>query len=154
MAYKKCLEEGGLVKIEPSRHIAEKEIKEAKYDFEKSTESIDKEDFKWTEIKAYYCCFHALRALLFLIGLREKGHYFTFIALKEVLGKFFSKEDIEKYSNQLKRRELADYYSAYSKEEAHASIEFAEDFLFKAEKLLNSLKNKNSEELKKLRDMT
>lgn len=134
------------------KHVAEKELKEAEYDLNMAHSTFNLNDFKWVEVKAYYACFHAARCLLFLIGLKEKSHFCVYAALSTIFNKYFTKEDLENYKKAIQRRQLADYYASYSREEAESSIEFSEAFINKIKILYEKLKNLDLNLLKKIRD--
>lgn len=141
MDIRECLRERFLVKIRPAPDLIQKELAEAAYDLEKAEKAFSDEDWKWVIVKAYYCMFHAARAVLFKLGLREKKHF----AIGVVLDDLNKKGKLEiRYVNDfnaaLSSREDADYHYAYSKEAAEHSLEIAGDFLDKMKQLLNKLK--------------
>ena len=136
-----CLEQRFLIKIKPANDLIQKELAESAYDFDKAEKAFREEDWKWAIVQTYYCMFHAARAVLFKLGLREKRHF----ALAVVLGDLNKKGKLElKYVNDfeaaLSSREDADYYYAYSKETAEHCLEMAENFLMRMKKLLNGIK--------------
>lgn len=79
-----CLNEQFLVKIKPSADLIQKELAEADYDFEKAEKAFSDNDWKWTIIAAYYCMFHAARAVLFKLGLIEKKHFAVGVVLEDL----------------------------------------------------------------------
>jgi len=150
--YEECIKKRSLKKTEPSKDIAKKELDEAQYDLNKANSSFNLQDYKWTEIKAYYSCFHAARSLLFLIGLKERSHYCIYVALSLIFKEYFTEEELSNYKNELERRELADYYASYSKEEASSSKNFAKNFFQRVKELYNKLKDLDSKDLIDIRD--
>src|SRR3989344_6585096 len=97
----------------------------------KSAENaIGSEDFKWAIVKSYYSMFHAARALLFSLGLKERRHFAVEIVLEELnrKGKLESRF-IADFLAAMSSREDADYRYTYSKETAIAVFEAAENFL-------------------------
>ena len=73
ISFDECLKKRMLVRIAPDRRLAEKEMSVAKEDLCKARHTFEADmDYKWSIVKAYYAMFHAARALLYAIGLREK----------------------------------------------------------------------------------
>ena len=151
-AYENCLEKNQLRNIDPAKHVAAKELKEAEFDLEEAHKSFENQNYKWPVIESYYSCFHAARCLLFLIGLKEKSHFCVYAALSAVFNEYFGNEELENYKKAMQRRELADYYASYSKEEAESAINFTEKFIKKVKILYEKLKNLDSRLLRKIRD--
>ena len=116
MNIRQAIEKRLLEKIEIDKDLTNKEFAESDYDFEKAHKAFNGEDYKWCIVKAYYSIFHAARAVLFKLGLREKAHY----AISVVLEDLNLKGRIESiYVNDFKAamsaREDADYHYSYSK---------------------------------------
>lgn len=132
MNIKDCLKKRFLLKIKPKKDIVKKEIDEAEYDFKKAEEAFNEEDYKWSIVKGYYSMFHAARAVLFNLGLREKKHFVIGIVLEDLNKK--GKLEL-KYVNNFKAasssREDADYHYTYSKEIAKHNLEIAKEFIDK-----------------------
>ncbi|MEA3343711.1 MAG: HEPN domain-containing protein [archaeon] len=82
-----CLEKGYLRKIEPDPKIIEKELTEADYDLKRAKHALEEKDFKWCIIKSYYSMFHAARAVLFSLGLKEKRHFAVQVVLEDLIKK-------------------------------------------------------------------
>jgi uncharacterized protein (UPF0332 family) len=141
MDIKECLENRFLLKIDPAEDLTKKEILEAEYDFEKSEKAFKDDDFKWSIVKSYYCMFHAARAVLFKIGLREKKHFAIGVVLEDLnkKGKLESKY-VNYFNAAVSSREDADYHYTYSKETAEYSLKIADEFLKKMKELVKSLK--------------
>ena len=136
-----CLMERFLVKIKPASDLIQKELSEAAYDFEKAGKAFSDEDWKWAIVKAYYCMFHAARAVLFKLGLREKKHFAITVVLEDLnkKGKLEIRY-VNDFSAALSSREDADYHYIYSREGAEHSLEIAEDFFMRMKRLLGELK--------------
>lgn len=136
-----CLRERFLIKIEPASDLIQKELNESDYDFEKSQNALEEEDWKWAIVKAYYGMFHAARAVLFKLGLQEKKHFAIGVVLDDLNKK--GKLEIRYVNNfnaALSSREDADYHYAYSEESARHSLEIAEDFIERMKKMIRGLK--------------
>lgn len=87
MNIQECIERGFLRKIEPDPKIIEKELKEAEYDIERAKHALGEKDFKWCIIKSYYAMFHAARAVLFSLGLKERRHFAVQVVLEDLIKK-------------------------------------------------------------------
>lgn len=140
MDIESCLQEGFLQRIKVERDLIEKELEEAKYDLEKAKHAIEEDDFKWSIVKSYYSMFHAARAVLFSLGLKERRHFAIRVVLENLNmeGKLESKF-ISDFSAALGAREDADYRYTYSQETAAYLSRAAGDFLAGMKKLIKEL---------------
>ena len=143
MDINECIEKRFLEKIKPAIDLVEKELREAEYDIEKAENAFEDEDYKWCIVKAYYTIFHAARALLFKIGLREKRHFAIRVVLEDLnkQGKLEMKY-VNDFNAAVSSREDADYHYTYSKEIADHNLEIANEFLDRIKILINNLKYK------------
>lgn len=122
--------------IKVERDLIGKEIEEAKYDIGKAERALEEGDFKWSIVKSYYSMFHAARAVLFSLGLKERRHFAIRVVLEglnakgKLEGKFISD-----FSAALGAREDADYRYTYSQETAAYLLRAAGDFLARMERL-------------------
>jgi uncharacterized protein (UPF0332 family) len=140
MDIKECLEKRFLIKIKPDDKLIEKELNEAEYDLEKAQKTFDEEDFKWGIVKSYYAIFHAARAILFKLGLREKRHFAIEIVLEDLYKKGRLESNfVNDFKASISSREDADYHYTYSKEIAEHNINIAQEFLERMKKLLREL---------------
>ncbi|OIO20640.1 hypothetical protein COV61_02535 [Candidatus Micrarchaeota archaeon CG11_big_fil_rev_8_21_14_0_20_47_5] len=132
MDFDPLISRGLLRKITPSKDLTEKELKESEADLQESEKEFRAGGYKWGTIKAYYAMFHAAKALLFLMGLKECSHFAVGEAL-EVLSKEGKLESI--YVNDFKTakmaRENADYYYEYEEKTAKAILGPAQEFVKK-----------------------
>jgi len=140
MDIESCLQEGFLQRIKVERDLIEKELEEAKYDLEKAEHAIEEDDFKWSIVKSYYSMFHAARAVLFSLGLKERRHFAIRVVLENLNmeGKLESKF-ISDFSAALGAREDADYRYTYSQETAAYLLRAAGDFLVGMKRLTKEL---------------
>jgi len=129
-----------LQRIKVERDLIEKELEEAKYDLERAKHAIEEDDFKWSIVKSYYSMFHAARAVLFSLGLKERRHFAIRVVLENLNmeGKLESKF-ISDFSAALGAREDADYRYTYSQETAAYLSRAAGDFLAGMKKLIKEL---------------
>ena len=127
-------------RIKVERDLIEKELEEAKYDLEKAEHAIEEDDFKWSIVKSYYSMFHAARAVLFSLGLKERRHFAIRVVLENLNmeGKLESKF-ISDFSAALGAREDADYRYTYSQETAAYLLRAAGDFLVGMKRLTKEL---------------
>jgi uncharacterized protein (UPF0332 family) len=138
LQFRRLLEERKLQRIQPKNDIIKKEIVSAEYDLSKSKNSCEDQDYKWTIVQAYYCMFHAARALIYSKGYREKSHRACLVALKEFFLDPLGEERINDFGEAMNLRESADYGSAYTDEDAKDLVGKAEDFLKNAKRILKT----------------
>ena len=140
MDLKEGLEKRFLLKIKPSHDLVQKELAEADYDLEKAQKAFEDEDYKWSIVKSYYVMFHAARAVLFKLGLREKRHFVIGVVLEDLnkKGKLES-TFVNDFNAAVSAREDADYHYLYSKEIAEHELKTALEFYDQMRKLLNKL---------------
>lgn len=112
------------------RDLIEKEFNEARYDLDKAIHAFEEGDFKWSIVKSYYSMFHAARAVLLSLGLRERRHFAVRVVLEDLSlkGKLESKF-VSDFAAALEGRESADYRHAYSQESAEYLSKAAKEFL-------------------------
>ena len=80
--FKRCLDEGKLVKIGVQRDLVDKEIAAAAFDLESAEKSLKEGNPKWATVQSYYSMFHTAKALVHSKGFREKSHACLSIALR------------------------------------------------------------------------
>jgi uncharacterized protein (UPF0332 family) len=139
-----CLGKKFLTKTKPDNDLIEKEFAEAEYDLEKAEKAFDDEDYKWAIVKSYYCIFHAARAMLFKLGLKENRHFAIGVVLEDLNknGKLESKY-VNQFNAAISSREDADYHYIYSNETAAYNLQIAQDFLERMKKLIKVLAEGN-----------
>lgn len=137
--FSRLIEERKLLSIKPDRKLVTKEIKGAEYDLDRARESLEKKDFKWATVQAYYSMFHSARALLYNEGYREKSHTALCIALKELFeapGKL-SSDTLHSFEEAMDLREEADYGLEFSESGSVGVINDAQKFLDTAKQILH-----------------
>jgi len=135
------IEQNHLKKIKPDEKLVKKEFDEAEYDLKKARLALEDDDYKWCIIKAYYSMFHASRAILFLFGLREKGHFAILFVLEDLSGKgMLESKFVNDFKGAMDARESADYRYIHTKDTAEYMIEIAEEFLKKMRELSTKVK--------------
>lgn len=131
-----AISQGFLAKEPVDDKLVEKEIKEARYDLDRARTSFSERDFKWSIVKSYYSMFHAAKAVLFRMGLREKRHFVIPIALSSLTddGRLEA-SFVGDFNAAIFSREQADYHYGYSEESARQMISIAERFVDRMKKL-------------------
>jgi len=137
MRINELLEKGFIVKIKPDKKIIGKELKEASYDL--ANVALEQGDFKWCIIKSYYSMFHAAKAVLFSLGLKERRHFAVEVVLEDLSseGKLKSKF-INDFKAAMSAREEAHYRYSYSEDSAKYLVDIAEEFLEEMKKIIKS----------------
>lgn len=135
--FKRLLRERKLMRIEPDRELALKEIKGAESDLDTAKQSLRAGNFKWATIQDYYSMFHSARALSYSRGFREKSHYALLVAVRELFSHNLEASLIQGFKDGMELREVADYGLTFSEEGARDVIENAEKLLFRAKEILN-----------------
>jgi uncharacterized protein (UPF0332 family) len=136
MDVESCLKEGFLQPIKMERDLIKKEFEEAKYDLGKAERAFEEDDFKWSIVKSYYSMFHAVRTVLFSLGLKERRHFAIRVVLEDLSAKGkLENRFVSDFSAALEAREDADYRYTYSQETADYLLKAAGDFLVRMKKL-------------------
>lgn len=140
--FKRCLEKKNLVKVEVDKGLIKKELTAAESDLRDARDVFDIGKYKLATITAYYCMFHAARALLYLKGYREKSHFCLRTAIKNIFvdSNMLEPSFLDDYDMAKDLRENADYKSDFSKEGAKQLIITAEKFFEKTKFLLKNNK--------------
>jgi uncharacterized protein (UPF0332 family) len=130
MDIESCLREGFLQRVKVEPDLIEKELKEARHDLDGAGRALKEGDFKWSIVKSYYSMFHAARAVLFSLGLRERRHFAIRVVLEDLSAKGkLESRFISDFSAALAAREDADYRYTYSQETAAYLLKVAGDFV-------------------------
>lgn len=136
--YEKCVKNRRIVKQVHTENLIPAELKAARNDLASARRSLEEDDDKWATIQAYYCIFHAARALLFHKGYREKSHFCLKAAIQVLYvdDGILEQEYLDDFDTTMLLRETADYKSDFSRDGSEAAIRSAESFLRRAEELL------------------
>jgi uncharacterized protein (UPF0332 family) len=137
MRIEDLLENGYIAKIKVDKELVKKELKEAEYDLDRAKIALEQKDVKWCIIKSYYSMFHASRAVLFSLGMKERRHFAVGIILERLSGdgKLESKY-VNDFRAAMSSREDADYRYVYSHDTATYIVDIAEEFLERMKKLI------------------
>ena len=129
-----------LVRIKPAKDLADKEWVESEYDLKEAEHELAGGGDKWATVKSYYAMFHAAKAVLFLLGLKERSHY----AVGETLDALSKQGRIESnyvndFSAARNAREGADYKYAHTEAVAEQMVGMAEEFIKRMKTLAKNL---------------
>ena len=136
--FKQCLENKKIIPFARGMKLVEKELSIAQNDLSDAKAGFDNERYKWSTIQAYYAMFHAVRALIYSRGYREKSHYCLAIALRELFvdENLMEAQSVRDFLNAMDLREAADYEAEFSQSGAKAVIASAKRFIEKAVAIL------------------
>lgn len=115
---------GKLKKAVISKEMYEKEFSISGKDLSAAKKSFEDENYKWSTIQAYYVIFHAIRAMIYMAGIREESHAVLKTAFKELYvdtGKVSPKVYFT-FERGMDLREMADYKETFSKSGAETLI--------------------------------
>lgn len=82
-----CFKRKLLIKTKPDKELARKSIRQANHFLKKVNKYLSLEDAETVSIHLYYAYFHAVRALLFKDGIKERSHYCTLVYLEYIYSK-------------------------------------------------------------------
>ena len=140
---RRLLDEGKITRFHASPMMVEKEVKAASDDLKTAEESLAREDIKWATVQGYYAFFHAVKALAYRKGYREKSHRALLTALEElyIKDRRVQRRHLDALRNAMNLRESADYGMTYSRDGAKAIVSDAKKFLEVVDAILNQPKN-------------
>jgi len=135
------IKQGTLTREPVDPNLIAKEIAEADSDLQQAERSLTQNNFKWAIIQSYYSMFHAAKAVLFSMGLREKKH-FAVTSVLEILstdGKLEARF-VNEFAGTQHDREEADYHYHHNKSSSENALSAAQDFVKRMKSLLASKK--------------
>jgi len=137
--FERCVKEGKLVLERQQPDLVRKELDAAESDLESARSSVSEGDFKWATIQAYYSMFHIAKALVLSKGYREKSHLCLSIALKALFvdSSIMEGRHLDRFRDSMNMRKDADYGLVYSESSADSGVEWAEEFLESARRIIN-----------------
>ena len=113
--FEQCLQRGKIVRISVDPGLVAKELREAEQDLAVAEHSLAEGNVKWAIIQGYYAQFHALRALVFSGGYREKSHSCLRYAVEAL---YVDAGLLDYFYFAMRTREGADYGRIYSEADA------------------------------------
>lgn len=137
--FKKCLNNGRLVKVEIDLRTVAREVDLAHSDLSEGEASIERGSNKWATVQAYYAMFHAAKALVHQKGYREKSHQCLAIALRELYvraGKL-DEQMLMEIEDARALREEANCRGSFTEAAANHSIHVAKQFVEITVKLIS-----------------
>ena len=154
MDIEKCIKEGFLKTVTPSKEAQRKEMDSAYYDLKRAEASSEDHDYKWSIIQSYYAIFHSARALLDSMGYREKRHFAVGVVLEELAkNKKINVRLVSDFHAAMSAREDADYRDTYSKETSDYMVEISEEFVKEIKGILsNKNESKNGNKKQKAKE--
>lgn len=96
----------GLKETRPNFNLAKSYLEQAKASLKSAEERLNKKDYLWTTVIAYYAEYYALYSFLQAIGIKCENHFCSILAVKFLLGEERTKT-IEEHRN---KRIDAQYY--------------------------------------------
>lgn len=134
-----CFERDLLRKVEPSRTKSEQSLLQAGDWLSEAEKNLEAQAFRSAISSAYLAVFHSARAVLFRDGVREKSHYCIGLYLQRYVEDGILEEDWPMLFDRIRSVRHADQYSFSAMptvEEVQASIDLAERFIERMERLL------------------
>ena len=129
--FQKCLAEGRIAVFNEGPALAGRQLIIAAEDLEEAKGGLERNQWKWSTIQAYYSMFHTARALLYARSFREKHHRCLRIAISylyELEGETFNRL-VGDFQLAKQLRENADYAEDFSENGARKLVISAERFL-------------------------
>jgi uncharacterized protein (UPF0332 family) len=134
-----CFLRGGLRKVEPSQTKSEQSLHQAGDWLSEAEKNLEAQALRSAISSAYLAVFHSARAVLFRDGVREKSHYCIGLYLQSYVEDGILEEDWPMLFDRIRSVRHADQYSFMAlptEEEVQASIDLAERFMERMERLL------------------
>ena len=131
--------------MEPSLTKSEQSMLQARDWLSEAEKNLEAEALRSAISSAYLAVFHSARAVLFRDGVREKSHYCIGLYLQRYVEDGILEEDWPMLFDRIRSVRHADQYSFMAlptEEEVQASIDLAERFIERMERLLKETEGK------------
>ena len=131
--------------MEPSLTKSEQSLLQARDWLSEAEKNLEAEALRSAISSAYLAVFHSARAVLFRDGVREKSHYCIGLYLQRYVEDGTLEEDWPMLFDRIRSVRHADQYSFMAlptEEEVQASIDLAERFIERMERLLKETRGK------------
>ena len=131
--------------MEPSLSKSEQSMLQARDWLSEAEKNLEAEALRSAISSAYLAVFHSARAVLFRDGVREKSHYCIGLYLQRYVEDGILEEDWPMLFDRIRSVRHADQYSFMAlptEEEVQASIDLAERFIERMERLLKETEGK------------
>jgi uncharacterized protein (UPF0332 family) len=125
--------------VEPSLTKSEQSLHQARDWLSEAEKNLEAEALRSAISSAYLAVFHSARAVLFRDGVREKSHYCIGLYLQKYVEDGTLEEEWTMLFDRIRSVRHADQYSFMAlptEEEVQASIDLAERFIERMERLL------------------
>lgn len=135
-----CFKEGLLKRIEPSNEKAERSIQIAKSFIKKAVKNFEDGSYDIAIVVAYTAMFHALRAILFRDGIKERSHLCLLSYIRENYGGLQGlANDVDSY-RRFRHTTLYGLDEVANKDEAENAIKVARRSASEAASVLGAKK--------------
>jgi len=131
--------------VEPSLTKSEQSLHQARDWLSEAEKNLEAEALRSAISSAYLAVFHSARAILFRDGVREKSHYCIGLYLQKYVENGALEEDWPMLFDRIRSVRHVDQYSFMAlptEEEVQASIDLAERFIERMERLLKETRGK------------
>ena len=131
--------------MEPSLTKSEQSMLQARDWLSEAEKNLEAEALRSAISSAYLAVFHSARAVLFRDGVREKSHYCIGLYLQRYVEDGILEVDWPMLFDRIRSVRHADQYSFMAlptEEEVQASIDLAERFIERMERLLKETRGK------------
>jgi len=131
--------------VEPSLTKSEQSLLQARDWLSEAEKNLEVEALRSAISSAYLAVFHSARAVLFRDGVREKSHYCIGLYLQRYVEDGILEVDWPMLFDRIRSVRHADQYSFMAlptEEEVQASIDLAERFIERMERLLKETRGK------------
>ena len=131
--------------MEPSLTKSEQSLLQARDWLSEAEKNLEAEALRSAISSAYLAVFHSARAVLFRDGVREKSHYCIGLYLQKYVEDGTLEEEWTMLFDRIRSVRHADQYSFMAlptEEEVQASIDLAERFIERMERLLKETRGK------------
>ncbi len=131
--------------MEPSLTKSEQSLLQARDWLSEAEKNLEVEALRSAISSAYLAVFHSARAVLFRDGVREKSHYCIGLYLQRYVEDGILEVDWPMLFDRIRSVRHADQYSFMAlptEEEVQASIDLAERFIERMERLLKETRGK------------
>jgi len=131
--------------VEPSLTKSEQSLHQARDWPSVAEKNLEAEALRSAISSAYLAVFHSARAVLFRDGMREKSHYCIGLYLQRYVENGALEEDWPMLFDRIRSVRHVDQYSFMAlptEEEVQASIDLAERFIERMERLLKETRGK------------
>ncbi len=131
---------------EPNKELALSYIEKAETDLAQMRKAVSK---NWEVEAAYYSIYHSAYSILVRIGIKCEKHDATFAVMKDLLGEYFTKEEVKFISKAHDARNDLQYYVNREVSQEMLSKILAQpiDWITKCKSILSTITEKEINEI-------